>query len=76
MAFALAVSPALALRWAGGLHRRQRQLGHGFVDINAMALKAAINGSIFALPDTCLVMMIALPFRSTRALAIAHDIRP
>jgi hypothetical protein len=25
---------------------------HGFVDIKAMALKAAINGSIFADPDT------------------------
>src|SRR5262249_1429638 len=76
MAFALAVSPALALRWPGGLPRRQRRPGHGFVDINGMALKAAINGSIFALPDACLVMMIALPFRSTRALAIAHDISP
>jgi hypothetical protein len=30
----------------------------GFVDINAMALNAAISGSILALPDACLVMMM------------------
>jgi hypothetical protein len=29
---------------------------HGFVDINAIA---AISGSILALPDACLVMMMA-----------------
>jgi hypothetical protein len=27
---------------------------HRFVDINAMALDAAISGSILAVPDTCL----------------------
>ena len=31
----------------------------GFVDISAMALSAAISGSILALPDACLVMMMA-----------------
>src|SRR5262249_17317889 len=46
----------------------------GFVDINATALNAAINGSILADPDACLVMMMALPFGSTRALARAHEI--
>jgi hypothetical protein len=29
---------------------------HGFVDINAMALNAAISGSILAVPDACLVI--------------------
>ena len=48
---------------------------HGFVDINAMALNAAINGSILALPDACFVMMMALPFGSTRALPTAPAIR-
>ena len=47
----------------------------GFVDISAIALNAAINGSILAEPDACLVMMIALPLGSTRALATAHDIK-
>jgi hypothetical protein len=37
---------------------------HGFVDINATALNATISGSIFADPDACLVMMMALPFGS------------
>jgi len=54
IAFALAVGPALALRWAGGLHRRS---------------DAAISGSIFADPDACFVMMMALPFGSTFANA-------
>jgi hypothetical protein len=40
----------------------------GFVDINAIALNAAISGSILAVPDACLVMMMALPFGSTPAL--------
>jgi hypothetical protein len=47
---------------------------HGLADINAMALNAAMSGSILALPEACFVMMIALPFGSTRALATAHDI--
>jgi hypothetical protein len=38
-------------------------------------LRAAISGSIFADPEACFVMMMALPFGSTRALATAHAIR-
>ena len=45
----------------------------GFVDINAIALNAAINGSILADPEACLVTRIALPLGSTLALATAHD---
>jgi hypothetical protein len=52
------------------------RVDHGFVDISAIALNAAINGSILALPEACFVMMIALPFGSTRALATVHDIIP
>ena len=48
---------------------------HGLVDINAMALNAAISGSILADPDGRFVMMMALPFGSTRALPTAHAIR-
>jgi hypothetical protein len=44
------------------------RVDHGFVDISAMALNAAIRGSILADPDACFVMMMALPFGSTRAL--------
>jgi hypothetical protein len=40
-----------------------------FIDIRAMALKAPISGSILAEPDACLVMIMALPFGPTRALA-------
>jgi hypothetical protein len=40
----------------------------GFVDINAMALNAAINGSILAEPDACFVIMMALPFGSMQSL--------
>jgi hypothetical protein len=39
-----------------------------FEAIHATALNAAINGSIFFAPDACLVMMLALPFGSTRVL--------
>ena len=46
---------------------------HGFVDISAMALNAAISGSILADPEACLVMMMALPFGSTRALTAAPE---
>jgi len=38
----------------------------GFADIQATALNAAISGSIVAVPDACFVMMMALPFDSTR----------
>ena len=48
----------------------------GFVDINAMALNAAISGSILAEPDACFVMMMALPFGSTRAFATAKSLFP
>jgi hypothetical protein len=46
----------------------------GFEAIHAIALKAAIKGSILAVPEACFVMMIALPRGSTRALPTAHDI--
>ena len=46
----------------------------GFVDINAMALNAAINGSIFALSDACLVMRMAFPIGSTPALVTAETL--
>jgi hypothetical protein len=35
----------------------------GFADIQATALNAAISGSIFAVPEACFVMTIALPFQ-------------
>jgi hypothetical protein len=50
------------------------RVDHGFVDIKAMALKAAISGSIFIIPDACFVMMMALPIGSREALATSHDI--
>ena len=37
-------------------------------------LNAAISGSIFAVPEACFVMTMALPFCSTRALLTAHAI--
>jgi len=43
-----------------------------FVDINAMALNAAINGSIFAPSDACLAMRMAFPIGSTPALVTAE----
>jgi hypothetical protein len=52
------------------------RVDHGFVDINAMALNAAISGSILAEPEACFVMMMALPFGSTLALATAQDNSP
>ena len=39
----------------------------GFVDIDAMTSNIAISGSILADQDGCFVMMMALPFGSTRA---------
>jgi hypothetical protein len=45
-----------------------------FVDNSAMAFNAAISGSILADPDACLVMVMALPLGSTRALLTAHAI--
>ena len=44
----------------------------GFADIQATALKAAISGSIFAVPEACFVMTMASPLGSTRALLTAH----
>jgi hypothetical protein len=46
----------------------------GFDAIHAMALNAAMSGSIFAVPDACFVMMMALPRGSTRALPTAQAI--
>ena len=43
----------------------------GFVTIRAIALNAAISGSIFAEPDAGLVTKMALPFGSTRASQIS-----
>jgi hypothetical protein len=37
---------------------------HGFEDISAMALNAAIIGSILAEPEACLTIVMALPCRS------------
>jgi hypothetical protein len=34
----------------------------GFADIQATALKAAISGSILAVPEACFMMTMALPF--------------
>jgi len=48
------------------------RVDQGFVDINAMALNAAINGSIFALSDACLVLRMAFPIGSTPALVTAE----
>jgi hypothetical protein len=44
----------------------------GFDDIQATALNAAMSGSILAVPEACLVMVMALPLGSTRALLTAH----
>ena len=60
-----------------GMPQIMKMLGrddHGLVDINAMALNAAIKGSILADPEACFVMTMALPFGSTRALPTAQDI--
>ena len=48
--------------------RSPAALTSGFIDINAMALNAAVRGSIFADPEACFVMMMTLPLESTRAL--------
>ena len=47
-----------------------------FAAIQAIALNAAISGSILAEPDACFVMMMALPFGSTRAFATAKSLFP
>jgi hypothetical protein len=47
----------------------------GFADIQATALNAAISGSTFAVPDACLVIVMALPFGSIRTLLTTHVIR-
>src|SRR5215471_3126772 len=47
-------------------------IGAGLFDISATALKAAINGSIFAEPAVAFVITIALPRASTFALPTAH----
>ena len=54
--------------WLDDIKKMRRRDDHGFVDISAIALNAAISGSILALPDACLVVMMALPFAHARAL--------
>ena len=39
--------------------------------MNSYRVKAAVSRSILANPDACFVMMMALPFGSTRAFATA-----
>src|SRR5262245_5650242 len=56
-------------RWLKPLARGE------IVAIKAIALNAAISGSILADPDACFVMMMALPLGSARELATAHDTR-
>ena len=46
---------------------------HGFVDINATVLDAAISVSILADRDACFVMTMASPFGSTHAMATAEE---
>lgn len=46
----------------------------GLSVMSATALKAAISGSIFAVPEACFVMEIALPRGSTRALPTDQSI--
>jgi len=41
---------------------------HGFVDISAMALNAAISGSIFADPEACFVIMKLVAGTTSRGL--------
>jgi hypothetical protein len=48
---------------------------HGFVDISATALNAAISASILVDHEDCFVIGIVLPISSARALATDHDIR-
>ena len=43
--------------------------------INELASKVDINGSIFALPEACLVIDMALPFCTMRALPAHQFIR-
>ncbi|MCY1244841.1 hypothetical protein D9M72_579400 [compost metagenome] len=40
----------------------------GFSDIKVTALNVASSGSIFAVPDACFVIRMALPLGSTLAL--------
>ncbi|EKV96133.1 hypothetical protein EC900091_2644, partial [Escherichia coli 90.0091] len=49
--------------------------GSGFRDIRDTALKSAISGSIFPRPLACLVIRMALPLGSTRALPTHQAIR-
>src|SRR4029450_7403529 len=47
----------------------------GLPATHAIALNAAVNGSIFAVPEACFVITMALPLGSTRALLTAQAIR-
>lgn len=62
------------LRLTAQITKMLGRVDQGLEHISAIALNAAINGSILALPDACLVMIMALPLGSTRALATAQDI--
>jgi hypothetical protein len=57
-------------------HKYARSRDQGFVDISAMTLNAVIKGSILADPEACFVMMMALPFSSTRAFTTAKSLFP
>jgi hypothetical protein len=52
--------------------RGSLRCGAGIIAIGAMALNAAINGSILATPEACLVVMMALPQGLRRALPTAR----
>jgi hypothetical protein len=49
-------------------HKDARLRRRRIAAIEAIALNAAISGSILAVPDACFVMTMALPLGSTRAL--------
>ena len=60
-----------SLRWLVGSSRSVSMFAvfasfgrgkQGLVDMSAMALNAAMSGSILAYPEACFVMIMALPF--------------
>jgi hypothetical protein len=57
-------------------HEYARSRRPRFGDINAMALKVAISGSILAAPDACLVMIIALRSGSTSSNTVYLEQTP
>jgi len=66
----------VVLRLTAQIKKMHGRVDQEFVDISAMVLNAAISGSILANPDGCFVMMMALPFGSTRAFATAKSLFP